>query len=550
MSIKYVGKYLKFLTLLLISFCLMTACSSKETINSSKEKKVSTNNSKESTSPVKGGVLSIGFAEEPDTLDVHLTGMSIADTIGGQIGGSLLTLDPKTLEIIPYLAESYQVSEDGKTITFKIKQGITFHDGTPLTSSVYKQTFERILNPNTGATVTRNLLAGVKTITAPDDQTLVIQLEAPSAPFLMNLIAEGYMQPLSMKAIEKYGADYGRNPVGVGPWKFKEWKTGQSISLERNEDFKWSKSFFENRGSAYPDQLVYKFIKDYQTMLAALESGSIDIASNIAAKDVKRYRDNEKFEVLELERQGLGLFIEMNLENEQFKDINLRKALNMAINKDAIIQASLSNEGKPAFGPLPSTIFGYDSEVENYGYQYNKEEALKLLESSGWSKNSKGILEKDGKELKLELLSFDRWNQQAQIVQAMLKEIGIQLSIQTMEAGTLIEKVTQGDYELSFLSYTYYDPDILYMLFHSSQIGGLNHSRVKNPELDALLEKGRATIDTDERKQIYADIQKIVVKDAYWVPLYAEKIFSVANNRVKGIKLSPIGLLPHDIWVK
>jgi peptide/nickel transport system substrate-binding protein len=540
----------KFITLLILAMLLIVGCSSSTSSTPKVEKDDDSKQTEETATPKPGGTITIGALAEPDTLDVHKTAMSIASQVTGHIGGNLLVINPETNELEPYLAEDYQVSEDGKTITFKIRQGVSFSDGTPLTAQVFKETFERILNPDTGATVAASLIGGIQSISTPDEHTLIIELAAPSAPFLRNLASEGYMQPLSMAAIEKSGDDYGRNPVGVGPYKFKEWVTGQSITLEINEEFNWPQSYFENKGKAYPENIVYKFIPDMQTMLAALDSGSIDIAMGITPKDVQRYRSNDQFYVLEVDRQGLGLFLEMNTENDILKDVNVRKAVNMAINKDAIIKAVLNGEGVAAYGPIPSTIFGYDPNVENYGHKFNQDEATKLLESSGWQKNSKGIFEKNGKEMKFDLTIMANHNQSAQMVQAMLKDVGIELNIQSMESGTLIEKVSQGDYDMSFLGYSYGDPDILTLLFHSSQVGGLNHVRAKNPELDALLDKGRTTIDPEERKQVYAEVQKIVVDEAYFAPIYAEKVFFVVNKRVKNVKLNAYAPLFHDSWVE
>lgn len=542
-----------FVTMLVLSMLLLFGCSSDSTSTTDKgnnDNSSNTDTNQAASEPQSGGTITIASMQEPDTLDVHKTAMSIASNVTSHLGGTLLAINPETNELEPNLAEDYSVSEDGKTITFKIRQGVTFTDGTPLTAQVFKDTFDRILNPDTGATVAASLIGGIQSTSAPDEYTFVIELVAPSAPFLRNLTSQGYLQPLSMSAIEKFGDDYGRNPVGAGPFIFKEWTTGQSITLVRNEDFNWPQRNAQNQGKAYPEQIVYKFITDAQTMLAALDSGSIDVAMGVAPKDVQKYRNNPDFYVLEADRQGLGLFLEMNVEDELLADLNVRKAINMAINKEAIIKAVLNGEGSPAYGPIPSTIFGYDPNVENYGHKLNQEEAVSLLEDAGFTKNSKGIMEKDGKELSFELTTMGQYNQAAQMVQAMLKDVGINLNIQSMEAGTLIEKVSQGEYDLSFLAYSYSDPDILYLLFHSSQIGGLNHSRVKNAELDELLEKGRITIDPEERKQVYARIQEIVVENAYWAPIYAEKIFYVVNSRVQDVKLSNVSIEYQDAWVK
>ncbi|NHM31305.1 ABC transporter substrate-binding protein [Neobacillus terrae] len=544
-------KFFALLMVLLMAMFVSVGCSSEKESSGEAKKTDNTSNSDNTSgnTPQKGGTLTIGYAEEPDSLDVQKTGMMIGSIVGSNFGGSLISMHPKTKEFVPNLAESFDISDDGLTLTFKIRPNITFSDGTPLTAKNYKETFDRALDPATGATIIPGQFKQVKEILAPDDSTLIIKLNEPSAPFLVNLSDPGYMQPLSLAAIKKEGDNYGRNPVGVGPFKFKEWKTGQSITLERNNDFKWPAPFFKNQGSAYPDQLVYKFIKDYQTMIAALDSGSIDVAYGIAGKDVDRYENNNKYQVFEMDRQGIGLFLEMNTENEALKDKIVRQAVNTAINKEAIVQAVLNGKGRVAHGPIPASFFGYDPDVEKYDYKYNIDKAIKLLESDGWSKNDKGIMEKDGKELSFNLMILDRWNQPSQMVQAMLKDIGISIKIQALEAGALIEKAASGDFDMTFMGYFGVDPDSLYTFLHSSQINVMNHSRVNNPELDSLLDKGRKTIDLEERKKVYFEAQKLIVDEAYWVPIYSEKQYHVANKRVHGITQAFNGLLFQDSWV-
>lgn len=543
---KRMNKSLLMIGLSLLFILLLSACSQDEKPKTT-DPKVD-EESKEESGPKKGGKITIGIQNEPATLDMQKAS-GISAVIGDHFGAALLSSDFETGELKPDLAESYEVSEDGKTITFKLKPDITFHDGTPFNAQAYKDTIDRAIDPGTGSGATGSLLATVKEVTAPDELTLVIELAEPSPPFLLSVSQRSYVQPMSMAAIEQYGAEYDRNPVGVGPWKFAEWKTGQSISLVRNEEYKWASSLFKNKESAYLDEVEYKFITDYQTRLAALDSGSIDIVYFVEPQDVERYQENEEFNVVESERQGLGLFIEMNTENEKLQDLNLRKALNMAIDKEIIIQVAVDGKGTPANGPLSSNFFGYDPEVENYGYKYNQKEAIRLLEESGWSKNSKGIMEKDGEELELELLASGDEAQKAQIVQAMLKEIGVEIKIQSLESATIMEKSAEGDYELSFLSYTYNDPDILYMLFHSSQINGLNISRTNHPGLDKLLENGRVEMNLEKRAALYAKAQKIIVEEAYWIPLYTENIFHVVNKRVHDVIVSHSGLLFQDSWV-
>ena len=497
--------------------------------------------------PKPGGTITLGLSAEPDTLDIHKTNMSASEVVTRLIGGALLSMDPETKEIKPYLAESYSISDDQKTWTFKIRSGVTFHDGTLLTAASFKATYERAMAPETASPGAGPLLSVIESISAPDDKTLILQLMEPSAPLLSYLIQPNVTQPLSMAAIEKYGKEYGRNPVGVGPWKFESWKTGESITLVRNEAYKWAEPFAKVQGPPMPDKLVIKFIKDAQTTIAALESGSIDIAS-ISAKEAKDYRSNGKFEVLEATKLGVN-FIQMNLENEILQDLRVRQALNMALNKKAIIQADQQGEGESAFGPLPRKMFGYDPAVETYGYPFNVEEAKKLLEDAGWKTGAGGIREKDGKPLSLQLLTAMN-SQGIPLIQSMLKDIGVEIKVQNAELGSVLDLSAKGQFDLNVLGYTDLDPDILYLFMHSSQIGGLNHSHIQNPQLDALLEKSRTVVDPVQRQQIFTDIQKIAVEQAYWIPYSEEKTFLAVNKRVHGTKLDAMyGIMLGESWV-
>ncbi|MET3289234.1 UNVERIFIED_CONTAM: peptide/nickel transport system substrate-binding protein [Brevibacillus sp. OAP136] len=500
--------------------------------------------------PKQGGTITIAYKQEPDTLDVHKSnGASVTDELAGLMGGTLVYVDPDTREIKPYLADSYKISPDGKVWTFTIRSGITFSDGTPLNAKTFKETFDRILDPKTQAKATQAMLESLKEVKAPDDQTLILELKEPFAPLLVNLSVPGWLQPLSLQAIEKAGPDYGRHPLGVGPWKLESWQPGQSITFARNDKFKWPEPYYENQGTVRPDKLVAKFIIDYQTTMAALDSGTIDVALNVQAKDAKKYRNSDKFVVLEKMRSGIGLFLEMNMKTEALRDVQVRKALNMAINKQAIIQAALQGEGEVAHSLLPPTFFGYDKAVEELDYKFDQEQAKKLLDDAGWKTNAEGIREKNGKTLSLTLLSRERQAKESQLVQSMLDELGIKVKINSMEPGAMLDTAIKGEFDLTVMAYDHIDPDIFYMFFHSSQIGGFNFSSIKDEKLDELAALGRRTVDPEARKQVYSEVQRYMIEQACIIPIYIDKQFFVVNKRVKGIKVSQDRLLFNDAWV-
>ncbi|TQR37365.1 ABC transporter substrate-binding protein [Brevibacillus brevis] len=523
----------------LVTLCmfLVVGCSPQTTVPAEQQ---------EGAEPKTGGTITVAYPFEPDTLDAHMSAGS-SGVYTWLLGGSLLYKDPATNEFKPSLASDYKISEDAKTWTFTIRSGITFHDGTPLTARSFKETFDRALNPKTKATTIAEVLAPIKSVKAPDDQTLVLELHEPNAAF-RDTLGNYLTQPLSLKAIEKAGESYGWNPVGVGPWKLESWKRGEGVTYVRNEDFHWGEPYYDNQGPPRADKLIIKAIADSQLRMSALESGAIDVATEVPVKDAIQYRDNPKYQTMEYLRPGVGFMLEMNLTRPEFQDIQVRKAFNMLVNKEAIVQAVTQGEGQVAHTPLSPSTLGYDKSLEKYGYQYNVNEAKKLLDDAGWKVNGSGVREKDGKIFSLNLLSMADFNKEAQLLQAMLGEAGINVKIQNLETSGYVQEVVKGNFDVTLISGVYEDPDILYFYFHSS--GAYNLSGVKDDKLDALLLKGRTTIQADARKQVYLDVQKHLIEQAYVVPIYYDKAFTVINSRVKGVKWTSVMPTYNDSWIE
>ncbi len=211
---------------------IVVGCSTQNTPAANEDGNKQTQAQAQTQTPKTGGTITVAYESEPETLDVHnSTGTSIVDMISSYLGGALIRIDPATGKIVPSLAESYKTSADGKTWTFTIRPDVVFHDGTKLTAKSFKETYDRLMNPQTGSKSMQFLLDSIKSIQTTDEKTLVIELKEADVTQIPNLADAGFMQPLSMEAIAKYGKEYGRNPVGVGPWKFQSWKTGESITM-------------------------------------------------------------------------------------------------------------------------------------------------------------------------------------------------------------------------------------------------------------------------------------------------------------------------------
>jgi peptide/nickel transport system substrate-binding protein len=492
----------------------------------------------------------IAITEDPDTLDPQKTAAAVTGTIYRYLGDSLVAKDFDR-KIVPGLARSWKVSDDGLNWSFDLKDGVKLHDAMPLDAAALKASFERALSPDLKSPIAGSLLGPVETMTATG-QTLQIKLKQPFAIFLDNM-ADPRIAPISVAAAQKSGDQFGRQPVSSGPWKFSEWQAGTHISLDRNADYAWAPPF-AHAGPPSISKLTFRVLPEPATATAAFEAGEVDQLSSIPPTDVKRLQDSGKYDIQKFLRLGVGLFMEFNVTRAPFDDINVRKALNYAINKDDVMQTALDGLGELAYGPLPPSIWGYWDGIKDYAPGFDPERAKQLLGQSGWQPASDGSLQKGGQPLTFTLMgqATDTWAKSAQVIQSQLKQIGVNMDIQTFDFATLLAKEKAGEQQAGFQGYTYTSPDIVFLWFHSSNIGsGLTLSHYSDPKLDQMIEDSRASTDDTKRLSIYQDIQKYIVDQALWVPLWTNYNFVGLQRRIDGARLHPDGfMLLNDASVR
>ncbi|GAB4374551.1 MAG: ABC transporter substrate-binding protein [Calditrichia bacterium] len=497
-------------------------------------------------------VLSLG--ENPETLDPHKASLGVESDVLIHIGASLLDYGPD-LKFHPYLAEAYHVSDDGKVWYFKIRQGITHHDGTPFNARTYKKNLERAMAPETASPIAGSYLTPVERIETPTDYELIFHLKTPFLPFPFYLADAAYLQPISEKALQKYGADYGQHPVSVGPFKFKKWRSGQEIVLEKNENFAWTLPYYQNRGAMKFKELAFKIVPERVTTVAALETGKIDIAG-IPVEERNRFVREGRFKLFEQLHSGVSLYLVMNLSRSPFDDVRVRRAINHAINKQDVIDAALDGWAIPAYGPAAPLIWGYSPTVEKMGYEYDPSRARTLLREAGWKDtDGDGILDRENNPFELDFWTqpIESWMLAAEALQAQFREVGIKVNINSFELGTLLESMTQGNHDLSLMGYTWTaDCDILYFYYHSSQIGsGPNYSQCSLPELDDLLIKARQSPNEEIGYDYYRQVQEYIVREALIAPIYIAKSMSAVNPRVQNIRQHPAGFwLLGDVFLQ
>jgi len=479
----------------------------------------------------RGKTLVFGLEAEAPTLDIHVS--PNVYEIAQYLGGSLFIKDAETGEYLPYLAESWSVTPDGMVYEFTLRDDIYFHDGSKLTAQDYAWTFNRAVSVPVQSTAGATLL-GMMKAEAVDDLTFKVTMAMPNSTLKDVLSRPTYHQPLSQSAVEASGQDYGRNPVGVGPFVFKEWITGSRLVLEKNPDYSWGP---EGAPAEGPDieAIEYRFIPEYSTRLAGLESGEIDYL-RLEDKDVARFKDDDNFQLFDRLDSGSGYTIIMNITKAPFDDVRFRKALNYAVDREILVKVAAMGLAEPSYGPITRGTVGYWDGVEEIGYRYEPDKAAGLLEELGWTKGTDGILQKDGNQLSLVLDVMGGQTRSAEILQQQFKAVGIDISLRQKEMAVLFTDLAKGDFQFALNRYGWIDYGLLFAMYHPQMIGNMNHTQQSQDEmLNSLV--GGAVFGPDEEtiNMTIVESQRRIVDQAYSIPLYTSMFVYALNKRVKGV---------------
>ncbi|MDU0459523.1 MAG: peptide-binding protein [Geobacteraceae bacterium] len=525
-------------SLLLLCLCclFLAACNNSDTGRT-------TTGRVESSTPATGDSLVEGTIGDASTLIPVLASDSSSHAVAGQIYNGLVKYD-KNLKITGDLAEAYDISPDGLTITFHLRRGVKWHDGVPFTARDVLYTYRVTVDPKTPTAYAEDFKQ-VKSISAPDEHTIRVVYATPFAPALASW-ATNILPAHLLEGQDITKSPLARKPVGTGPYRFKEWVAGQKIVLEYNPDY------FEGR--PYIDRYIYRIIPDTSTMYMELKSGAID-RMGLTPVQYARQTSGRNFTSLfnKYRYPSSGyLYMGYNLRHPLFGDKRIRQAMTAAINKEELIQGVLFGMGQKAHGPIVPGRWAYNPNVNDIAY--DPKHAAELLAEAGWKeKNSEGILVKDGKPFKFTILT-NQGNQQrlmtAQIVQQRLRQVGIDVRIRIVEwAAFLKEFINKGNFEVVMLAWSIsQDPD-MYDIWHSSKTNPseLNFIGYKNPEVDRLLVEGRGTFDIEKRKRAYFRIQEILADEQPYTFLYVPDSLPVVSARIRGVEPSPAGIGHNQI---
>lgn len=493
--------------------------------------------------PVYGDGVVFGSIGDASNLIPMLASDSASHEVAGYLFDGLVDYDKTLSELEPRLAERWEVSEDGRVITFYLRKDVQWTDGEPFDVNDVKFAFDLIRHPDT-LTAYAEDYKQVSKFEILDDHSFRVTYDKPFAPALASWNGMMVLPSHLLKDEDINKTDFARNPIGLGSYTLKEWRSNTSMSLRANPNY--------YRGRPYIEEVVYRVIPDQATQFLELKSGGLDMMGLTPLQYRRQTSGSDFGRAFNKYRYVSGgyTYLGYNLDNPLFADVRVRRALTHAIDKQEIVDTVLLGLGTTAETPYrPGTRWPNQELLETPPFPYDPEKARALLAEAGWEdRNRDGILDKDGQPFTFRILTNqgnDLRLKTATVIQRRLKEIGVNAQVRVLEWSAFINDfVDKRKFDALVLGWSLsLDPD-QYDIWHSSKTGfkQFNFVGFKNDEVDELLERGRRIFDSVERKKVYDRIQEIIADQQPYTFLYVPDALPVVNSRFQGIEEAPAGI--------
>ena len=473
-------------------------------------------------------VLAIGG--QPETLDPYNTNTTLTQAVCKSFYQGLFEFD-KDLKVKPVLAESYTVSKDGLAYTFKLRSGVKFHDGTDFNAEAVKVTLERVINPE-NKLARYNQFNRIAKIEALSPTSVRITLKEPFGPFI-NSLAHPSAGMISPAALKKYGKDIGFNPVGTGPFTFVEWKQTDFVKGKKFDGF-WQK------GLPKVDAVTWKPVLENSTRAAMLQTGEADFAFPLPYEQAAELEKNAKLKVV-TGPSIIQRYVSFNMLQKPFDDVRVRQAINYAINKQALAKVAFNGYAVPAEGIVPQGVaFAHKMPA----WPYDPAKARALLKEAGYANGFESVL--------WSAYTTTTAQKTIQFLQQQLAQVGIKVSIQSLEPGQRTEWVQTAPDPKTAKVRMYYagwsastgeaDWALRPLLATEAWPPKLNNTAYySNPVVDDAIAKALVSVDDKEKAELYRRAQEQIMKDAPWAPLVTEKILFATSKRLSGVHVMPDG---------
>lgn len=488
-----------------------------------------------------------GMGANTSTLDVHGEPRVPNSIVHESIYENLFVMSPD-LEVVPHLVDEWDVTDDASQFDFQLKEGITFHDGNDLNAEMAAANFERMLDVSPRA----SLLGPVDSIEVVDEYHLRFEYE-DAFPVLPRNLSDSMAGILSIDAVEAEGDTYGQEAaVGTGPFVFEEWERDERIVLTRNEEYDWGPDFLSNTGPAHFEEIHFRHVPENTTLFNELTVGAVDGTTYVPTESANEVAGHEN---TSLERSDFPhpSYLAMNVTNPPTDEVEVRQAIGHAVNRDAVIEAALSGEATPIRSIVPPlSIDALDEEeTSELGIDYDPDQARDLLESAGWTNDAEGeVRTRDGEDLEVMFTAFtiDRYSQIGEVVQAMLGEVGFDVDLNILEAGTLYDTLEGSEHNITTMSWSTadYALTILDAILSGDSVateGGSNYAIWDNDEFNGLLETAATAGDEDARIEAVQDAQRIVLDE---VPVHPIATYTKHYGYKNSVDVD--GWFDHPWW--
>lgn len=498
-----------FLSMTILSIIIVGCSSNSKSVQSNKE-----GAEIENTSGTQEIV--VALTSDPIGLSPIETWDSVSDQPITQMYERLVIKDLETGEIVPQLAISWD-NVDDTTWEFDLRDDVVFHDGTKFNAEAVEYTFKKFIDPETAAPGA-HIMSFVENVEAVDEYRVRITTKGPN-PNVLTVLTNRTAAIISPTADQNQNLM--QNPVGTGPFKFESWVQGDKLTIVKNEDY-WDEV-------PQLDRVTFLTVPDESTAISMLQTGEVQMVNGISSENISRVEGMDNVELLETEGTGV-YFLSFNMEKEPMNELEFRQAVAHAIDVDSYL-GLLNGLGFKSYSLFGPKVAGYDPFIEEFGYKYDPEKAKSLVEDNGY----------DQVEVTLYTTSRPIYSTMADVVEAQLSEVGLNVKIELMEWGTLLDTTAQGEHDMYTLSSTntMNGLETLYGYFHSDSVGANNRAQYSNKKYDEIVDAARSELDDKKNQQLVNEAHQMLIEEAVLVPMHHSVLTIAHDASLQGVILPP-----------
>ena len=491
-----------------------------------------------------------GAAVTEFALDPHKSAFAPHHRIMRSIFDSLLVARPGH-RFGPWLARSWEVSPDARSYTFRLRDDVTFHDGTRFDAAAVKENLDRIANPK-NALFAMSDLGPYEATDVLDPLTVRVRFSTGFAPFLINL-SKTSLGIQSPRALRELGGRVGDHPTGTGPFRLRSVTAGTEVALDRNPDYRWSPDGAAHSGPAWLDRLTFRNVPEESTRVAVLQSGQAAGADLVPPQNLLELRASRDFRILETELLNHNYSLFFNTARAPWSDAGLREAFRLSPDLDTAVKTVYRGTFARAWSPLSPSIFGYDPSLEG-SWKPDPAGARRRLEALGWTPGPDGVRMKDGRRLAV-VIPDSQGNREKRLelltlLRHQLRETGFDVRIESQSGGTLLAKIGSGDFDVVAASQFAPDPDVLRRIYTPLVRSQFSVAKIDDPDLDRLLGSACEESEPGVRTKLYAEAQQRIIAQTYAIPAYVLLYNVVTASRARGVAIDVHGFPTfHGAWL-